>query len=158
MAGSPTTRSGSSPTKPPTNLEKIIAEAVVEGIPLHKLASKLHKKTGRRDLKYWRYRVRYVAARSQHVREEVFLAAKGDGIMALGASVNGVAARASRGRVDAAKLLWSMTGFHNDRVQHDHSGNIEISVSIPRPQATEDHIAGPGKIEEGFVDADVVDD
>lgn len=104
-----------------------------------------------------RAKVRRVAARSAYVRDELFLIARGDGILALGPSVQGVAARAARGRVDAAKLLWAMTGFHNDKVDHRHSGEIQINVSIPRPKATEDHIPGPG-IEEGFVDADVVEE
>lgn len=37
-------------------------------------------------------------------------------------------------RPDAIKLLFEASGFHNPRVKHEHSGNIEVKLSIPRPQ------------------------
>lgn len=37
-------------------------------------------------------------------------------------------------RPDAIKILYEASGFHNPRVKHEHSGNIEVKLSIPRPQ------------------------
>lgn len=64
---------------------------------------------------------------------------------------SGLMRRAGRGRVDAAKLALALSGIHNDRVQHDHSGEIDVRVhAMPRPKrVTED-----GEI----VDAEVVED
>lgn len=83
--------------------------------------------------------------------------AKAKGLKHIGPSVEAIGKRAGRGRPDAAKLLWSMTGFHNERISHEHSGDIQINVSIPRPQTTVDQL-GPGKDSEDYVDADVVEE
>lgn len=157
MAGTPARTPKSSTPIPPTKLEKLLAQAVSEGMTIPQLANKLAKKTGGSP-RYWRAKLRRLAANSNYVIEEAAMAARGRGLAYLGPSVEGVGRRAARGRPDAAKLLWAMMGFHNDKVQHEHSGGIDIRVSIPRPQVTEDKLNGPGKIEEGFVDADVVED
>jgi hypothetical protein len=60
--------------------------------------------------------------------------------------------RAARGRVDAGKLVLEVTGLHNPRVQHEHSGKINISLTIPRPDRD------VKQIDEPVVDADVVED
>lgn len=54
----------------------------------------------------------------------------------------GLAKRASR-KTDAAKLTFEMTGLHNTKVKHEHSGDIKISLDVPRPR---------------FVDAEAQDD
>jgi hypothetical protein len=50
----------------------------------------------------------------------------------LGPASDGLAKRAVR-RNDATKLLFETTGFHNPRVKHEHSGDIKITMDIPRP-------------------------
>jgi hypothetical protein len=68
-------------------------------------------------------------------------------LMDLGPVATAVGARAKRGRIDAAKLLMESTGFHNPRVKHEHSGDIKLTLNIPRPSFD-------GEV----ADADVVDD
>jgi hypothetical protein len=56
------------------------------------------------------------------------------------------------GKPDAVKLVFEATGFYSPRVQHEHSGDINIKLQIPRPA---------GEIEasaEDVTDADVVED
>lgn len=72
----------------------------------------------------------------------------------LPAVAEGVSRRAKRGRMDAAKVVMAQTGFHNEKVSHEHGGEIQINVSIPRPPPVEDRLG----IEEPIVDADVVED
>jgi hypothetical protein len=38
------------------------------------------------------------------------------------------------GKPDAIKLLMEASGFHNPRVDHKHSGDINIKLTIPRPE------------------------
>lgn len=68
--------------------------------------------------------------------------------------------RAARGRPDAIKLLFEASGFHNPRVKHEHSGDIEIkfSVPVPRPERQETQTVGQAQLEEPVVDADVVEE
>ena len=37
------------------------------------------------------------------------------------------------GKPDAVRLAFEASGFHNPKVQHEHSGDISISLNIPRP-------------------------
>lgn len=57
--------------------------------------------------------------------------------------------RAAKGRPDAIKLAYEASGFHNPRVKHDHSGEINIKLDMPRPKQVES-----GEV----VDAEVVED
>ena len=69
--------------------------------------------------------------------------------------------RAKRGRVDAIKLALEVTGVHNPRVKHEHSGDISISLNMPRPPVVENNIVGaPAQaVEDGtIVDAEVVEE
>lgn len=57
--------------------------------------------------------------------------------------------RAKRGRPDAIKLLMEASGFHNPRVKHEHSGDIKVTLDMPRPTRVE--------TEDDVIDADVVE-
>jgi hypothetical protein len=70
-------------------------------------------------------------------------------IMGLPLAARALMRRAHKGRVDAIKLAFEATGFHNPRVQHQHSGEISVKVTMPRPPPVED--------DPQVVDADVVD-
>jgi hypothetical protein len=156
MAGSLLQRQRGSDVTPPTKLEQIVGRALADQIPLTTIANRLAKRTGK-PAKYWRQRLRRIAANSPHVRDDLFNATKAELMAALPASGAAVGRRAGRGRPDAAKLVWEASSFHNSKIQHEHSGGIEIRVSIPRPQTTVDTL-GPGKDPESFVDADVVEE
>jgi len=79
--------------------------------------------------------------------------ARGEAIMNLIPAVQALSRRAARGRTDSIKLLFELTGFHSPRVQHDHSGEIEIKLTgMHRPPRTVDQLGPP------VVDAEVVED
>lgn len=44
--------------------------------------------------------------------------------------------RALRGRTDAMKFLAELSGIHNPKVQHEHSGDVNLRfIAMPRPDA-----------------------
>lgn len=58
--------------------------------------------------------------------------------------------RAIKGNIPAIKLALEANGFHNPRVQHEHSGEVKITIKgLTRPNRTEDH--------DSVVDATVVE-
>lgn len=67
------------------------------------------------------------------------IAAQAKGIMmtSLTPATVALGQRAARGRPDATKLLYEASGFHNPRVQHDHSGEIKVSLNLPRPKSVD---------------------
>jgi len=79
---------------------------------------------------------------SRRVMEDVKIAM----LVGLGPATRALTARAGRGRVDAVKLLYEASGFHNPKIKHEHSGEIRVKVSAPRPQF------------EDITDADVVEE
>jgi hypothetical protein len=48
-------------------------------------------------------------------------------------AIEAVTRRAKRGRTDAAKLMGEVSGIHNPRIQHEHSGDINLKLVLPRP-------------------------
>jgi len=80
-------------------------------------------------------RVRRRALSDQRVAQRIQEDAKINMMVALGPAVAALGGRAGRtGRTDAVKLLAEMSGFHNPRVQHQHSGEIKIKLELPRPE------------------------
>lgn len=79
---------------------------------------------------------------------EIGLAAKGVTYENLEDAMEALGRRAVKGNVPAIKLLGEISGFHNPRVQHDHTGDISITITqAPRPVPVED-----------VIDAEVVED
>lgn len=71
--------------------------------------------------------------------------------MGLGPATKRLTKRAARlGKPAEVKLVYEASGFHNPRVQHEHSGDIKISLDMPRPARVVD--------EDDVIDAEVVDD
>lgn len=64
----------------------------------------------------------------------------------------GVSRRAKTGRAQEAKLVFEASGFHNPKVNHDHSGEISVKLDMPRPALVETTDQGD------IVDAEVLDD
>lgn len=140
-----------------TPIQMKVAEALANGTTVAEIAKKLSggdkKKASR-----WRATIRSWAG-TPAFSKAVFDMHRAEGILGLGPAIAGMNARAARGRIDAVKLLMSFTGIHNEKVSHEHSGDIQINVSIPRPaKPSEATGIGPGKDEESYVDAEVVDD
>lgn len=60
--------------------------------------------------------------------------------------------RAKRlGKPQEVKLVMEASGFHNPRVSHEHSGDIKVTLDIPRP------VKAP-PVDEDVMDAEVVED
>jgi hypothetical protein len=132
-----------------SDFEAAVAEAIVAGKRPWQIAKQLAKG----DLKKTRSlnkrirRLMWNDAWMAHAVEGYKRAAAIDAITTRPA----LAKRASRGRTDAHKLLLEVSGLHNPRVQHEHSGDIRISLTtVPRPVATSEP-------DEPIVDADVVE-
>jgi hypothetical protein len=74
----------------------------------------------------------------------------------LPASIAALVRRASKGNVPAIKLAMEASGFYNPRMEHHHSGKIEVELKgVPRPAPTtdEDH-----SNEATIYEADVVEE
>lgn len=75
-------------------------------------------------------------------------------MVGLGPATKALVGRAGRmGKPDAVKLVFEASGFHNPRVQHEHSGEITIKLDMPRPKFEADGAIDTTSVE----DADVVD-
>lgn len=102
-----------------------------------------------------------ILATDQALQQAIAEEGKGVLIGAVPNTSRAVTKRASRGRVDAAKLVFEASGFHNPRVQHEHSGDIKVTIDIPRPERVDErpgNSSAEGPAEEIVVDADVVED
>lgn len=118
-----------------------------EEIALH-LAGKRN-----RYFRHLRGRIQRMALADEEFSTALGQQATGAAIMELPAIMDGVIRRAKRGRVDAAKLIFEMTGLHNPKVSHEHTGDIQITLaSVPRPERV------PTTLEEPVVDAEVVEE
>lgn len=69
--------------------------------------------------------------------DRLALAAKSQALAYGVAATPAVGRRAERGRTDAFKALNELSGLHNPRVQHEHSGEVKITISAPRPHRVE---------------------
>lgn len=132
----------------------LVAEALADGQSVQRIVTRISK-GDKAAAKRWRQKIRAWTATSPAFRALLMQHAEAEMQLALGSTVAAVNRRAARGRMDAAKVVMAKTGFHSDKVDHNHSGSIDINVSIPRPQAVQDHL-NPGT--EPIVEADVVED
>jgi hypothetical protein len=87
------------------------------------------------------------------------LAARGQMILALPGITEALIKRAQRGRPDAIKLIFEASGFHNPKMQHEHSGEVDLRiVQVPRPAPVDNTPNARPQIDEPIVDAEVVED
>lgn len=145
-----------SPKRELTRREELVAEALANGHTIQTLATKLARGNARKASSY-RTLFRRWMRENEAFRDRVYANATADLGLEIPAINRALAGRAKRGRPDATKLVWAASRFHNERISHEHSGDIQINVSIPRPQTTVDQL-GPGKDSEDYVDADVVEE
>lgn len=82
------------------------------------------------------------------MQEMLHMQAKAEVFTALDPAMKGARRRATAGRMDGVRFIAEATRFHNPRVNHEHSGEVKITIDMPRPQR---EIEGP------VVDAEVVD-
>jgi hypothetical protein len=152
VANLPTTIEKTSPAK-----IQVLIDHATAGRQPQELARKIFPGQGKMARRRRRKFVRecYVlAATDERFQQEMALRAKGKLIWNLDQVVEALVRRSiNTGRPDAIKLALEATGFHNPRVQHEHSGEIKVKLEIPRPPVLDDE-GRPEKV----VDADVVED
>lgn len=124
-----------------------------KGMTTHEIATKLANGNPQK-YKSVRSQLRRILATDDKFQAKVGLEAKGalyEGIVDV---TEAMVRRGSRGNVPAAKLVYESSGFHNPRVEHKHSGKVEIAFTgVQRaPLVIDETAAGP------IVDADVVED
>lgn len=153
VAGSLSPKSKSSLSPYEEKWQESVASALAAG---HSIATIARKLSGKDDWKYHRNysRIRKLAQRDAIFQARIAAKIKGEAVIGSGPATQAAIKRASRGRMDAVKFVLGMAGVYNEKVSHEHGGEIQINVSIPRPPPVEDRLG----IQEPIVDADVVED
>lgn len=113
-------------------------------------------KVVKRRRKTMRQKLHKMAAQDELVRRIIAERVTGQMVAALPEITTALIQRAKRGRPDAIKLIFEATGYYNPKVKHEHSGDIKITLDIPRPARVSETLQGID--EEEPVDADVVED
>lgn len=128
--------------------EELILDALASGLTPAQIARKIAPNDPKKR-KAWRQRLRRLV--QQPVFQQALAAdVKAELILATGSSVKALNRKARAGRVDAIKLAFEASGFHNPRTEVNHSGEVQITIKgLPRPERVED--------EPTVVDAEVVD-
>lgn len=99
--------------------------------------------------KVMRQKIRRIANRPE-VQEAAGLMAKANLVLGVLPTSEAIVRKAVAGRVDAAKLVFEASGFHNPRTEVAHSGDIQITIKgLPRPEQVVDETV--------VSDADVID-
>jgi hypothetical protein len=137
-------------------LETRIAELASQGKTVPEIARKL---AGDDPAEQKRLR-QYIRRLGHDEQFQVALGgmAKVESIFHVGPTIKAMGRKARAGRIDAAKLMLEVSGFHNPRVQHDHGGQVEIVIkNAPRPERVTEQYLGDEQLGD-IVDAEVVDD
>lgn len=127
-----------------------VVEALSLGLTLPQMAKRLEPDDPKKR-KQLRAQFRKLTRSDKRFHEMVASAARGEMVAGLIPATQALAKRAARGRPDAIKLLYEASGFHNPRVQHEHTGDIKVTLDIPRPERLS---VDPEEV----TDAEVVDD
>jgi hypothetical protein len=94
-----------------------------------------------------------IMGQDEEVQTALGLMGKGQLVLHTPDMVNALVRRASKGNIPAIKLALEASGFHNPRLLHEHSGEININIKgLPRPERHAD-VTEADVVE----DADVVD-
>ncbi len=130
MANLPTKPAQSSELVPRQRFMEAIAARVGAGQRPDRIARDVYPENAqkRRQL---RDRIWYLVRRDEDFHRIVVERARAEMILALEPQTRRLARLR---RPDAIKLLFEASGFHNPRVKHDHSGSIEVKLTMPRPQ------------------------
>jgi hypothetical protein len=136
-----------------TKIQERVSDALAEGHSIGRVARAIAK-GDEKKAKLWRRRIRNWTYNDPAFQAAYAAKAKAELQMGIGQTVQAVLKRSSRGRIDAAKLVFEAAGFHNPRVKHEHSGDIKVSLDMPRPGHQEK--LNPGS--EDVVDAEVVEE
>jgi hypothetical protein len=117
---------------------------VLDAMATGKTAAQIAAIIGGKDMekrRFWRRRIRHWVKEDPGFREALGLEARAEAMMWTGPALHALGRRAQRGRVDAIKLMFEVSGFHNPKVQHnhEHSGTIDINLKMGgRPEPVVD--------------------
>jgi hypothetical protein len=157
VAGSPAlANQSSSLSAKEERFQRLVAEAVAKGYTASQIANRL----ANGDVKKYRHyygRVKRMIQRDPLFRARMADYAMGEYVMGIVPTAQAISRRAARGRMDAARFLMAATGVYNEKVQHEHSGEVQVTLAINRPAQVEDRTKRMD-LEEGIVDAEVVED
>jgi hypothetical protein len=117
----------------PTKLHLALIEAMDKGMTPPQIA-KIMAKGDERKAKRLREKLRKMLANDPVLKRAIMQHAQGTLMAGLPGATAAAVKRSHRGRMDAIRFVSESTGFHNPRVQHEHSGDIKITVDIPRPK------------------------
>jgi hypothetical protein len=136
-------------TKVPLETAETLAESFRRRETPPQIAKRIHptNKAARKRLRHQLWRL---AATDPDIAEAISLRARATLMVGLGPMVAALVRRAEHGNVMAIKLAFEASGYHNPKVQHEHSGEVTIKLDMPRPN----YEAMGGVIE----DAEVVED
>lgn len=99
--------------------------------------------------KLWR-----LIQRDARIQSALAERAKAELVLGVAPASERLAKRSRRlGKPQEVKLLFEASGFHNSRVQHEHTGDIKISLDMPRPERL-----SVDPEDEEVIDAEVVDE
>lgn len=130
-------------------LRKLIAK----GWTVDEIVEALGRGDKRRE-RVIKQQLRRLASEDEWIQQYIGGAAKGALILGIEDITDAMVRRGSRGNVPAAKLAMEASGFHNPRMDHHHSGKIEISFTgVQRAPLIVDELAS-----ETIVDAEVVEE
>jgi hypothetical protein len=132
-----------------SELHMVIIDALESGETVPKLAMRLAK-GDKKKAKSLRVKLHRLVQKDKALQEGIYNRARSNLVAGLPSATQAAVKRAGRGRMDAVKFVAESTGFHNPRVQHEHSGDIKVSLDMPRPKFEQDVIDVP--------EADVVED
>jgi hypothetical protein len=136
-----------------TKFEDKVAWMLIEGHDVAGIARKMAPDDKKKQ-KALRQRIRRLA-QDAVFEKEYGQRARVSTVLAVGPTIHAVAKKAKAGRVDAAKLIFEASGFHNPRVQHEHGGEIKITIrNAARPEPVVEEYIGTA---EEVKDADVVE-
>lgn len=133
MANLPATTTQNSALEVDSRYQDAVADQITAGLRPDAIAAKIYPNDARKR-RSLRRRIWHMVRHDEEFARRVALRARGELLIGLGPAVAGLSRSGARGRVDAAKLLLEASGFHNPRVKHDHSGSIEIKLTMPRPE------------------------
>lgn len=137
MAGSLVPTEKSSTPAPVDPVKVRVAELIAEGFTTAQIAQKLAPKDKKKRAA-WRAKLRRWAMHDEAYQQQLVLAGRAKALQAAVGVIPAVEKRGRRGRTDAAKYLAEVSGFHNPKVKHEHSGGLELKiVNAPRPKKVE---------------------
>lgn len=147
VANLPATTSQSAPPAADEALLETLADAIAAGHAPAAIARKLGGDDPAKR-KHWRSKIHRYLREDQRLAVALAGRAREQMLVDLVPTTKAMGQRARRGRVDAGKLILEASGFHNPRVKHEHSGDIKITLDMPRPRHLDE--------DTDFVDAEVV--